>query len=234
MQSDTGCGMPAPGYLSRRWSRFWMRFSSFTPLGRLAARLAALPAPPHYGREYLARFAPHGYVSPDAVIHHSLLYRGSRIFIDDRCMIYQNLGGGAVSLGDNVRIYRDVIIETGSGGSVEIGEYSSVHPRCQLNGYLQSIRIGKQVMIAANCAFYSYDHGVSGEEPIHQQELRSRGPIVVGDGAWLGTGVIVLSGVTIGNGAVVGAGSVVTRDIPDNGIAVGNPARLIKLRSETG
>ncbi len=231
VSEDTRTGeISRPGTLSRRWSRFWMRFSSTTPLGRLATRLAVLPAPPHYAREYLARFSPLGYVSPSAVIHHSGLRRGSRVFIDDRCLIYQNRGGGTVSLGDNARIYRDVIIETGAGGYVEIGDHSSIHPRCQLNGYLQPIRIGSQVMIAANCALYSYDHGVEVDQPIHQQPLQSRGPIVIEDEAWLGTGVIVLSGVTIGRGAVIGAGSVVTRDVPENGIAVGNPARLIKLR----
>ena len=52
------------------------------------------------------------------------------------------------------------------------------------------------------------------------------------DYAWLGVGVIVLSGVRIGKGAVVGAGSVVTRDIPDGGVAVGVPARVIKMRDE--
>ncbi len=211
-----------------------MRFAALGPLGRLATRLAILPAPPHYAREYLARFSPQGFISPDAVIYHSKLLLGSRVFIDDRCMIYQNRKGGAISLGDHVRIYRDVIIETGEGGSVEIGEYSSIHPRCQLNGYIQPIHIGRQVMIAANCAFYSYDHGMSGKAPIHRQPLQSRGPIVIEEGAWIGTGVIVLSGVTIGKGAIIGAGSVVTRDIPENGIAVGNPARLIKLRDELG
>jgi acetyltransferase-like isoleucine patch superfamily enzyme len=48
----------------------------------------------------------------------------------------------------------------------------------------------------------------------------------------LGFGVIVLSGVRIGKGAVIGAGSVVTQDIPDNAIACGNPARVVKMRSD--
>ena len=52
----------------------------------------------------------------------------------------------------------------------------------------------------------------------------------MGDDAWLGYGVIVLDGVRIGKGAVVGAGSVVTEDIPDGGIAVGVPARVVKMR----
>ena len=231
-QHNFGAFTAAPGSLSKRWSRFWMRFSGLTSFGKMATRLAAWPAPPHYSREYLAVFHRQGYISATAVIHHSQLYYGTRLFVDDRCMIYQNREGKSVRFGNSVRIYRDVIIETGSGGSVEIGDYSSIHPRCQMNAYMEPIQIGNQVMIAANCAFYSYDHGISGKEPIHKQPLQSRGPIIIGDGAWLGTGVTVLSGVVIGSGAVIGAGSVVTKDIPANAIAVGNPARVLKLRSK--
>lgn len=53
-------------------------------------------------------------------------------------------------------------------------------------------------------------------------------PVVIGDNVWIGGGAIILPGVTIGNNAVIGAGSVVTKDIPDNVIAVGNPCRVIK------
>ncbi len=60
--------------------------------------------------------------------------------------------------------------------------------------------------------------------------LESRGGIRVGDGAWLGFGVIVLDGATIGAGAIIGAGSVVTKDVPENAIAVGNPARVVASR----
>ena len=66
--------------------------------------------------------------------------------------------------------------------------------------------------------------------PIMDQDFESRGPLVVGDGAWLGAGVTVLDGMRIGIGSVVGAGSVVTRDIPDYAVAVGVPARVIGYR----
>lgn len=53
-------------------------------------------------------------------------------------------------------------------------------------------------------------------------------PITIGNGCWLGGGVIVLPGVTIGEGCMIGAGSVVTKDIPENSLAVGNPCRVIR------
>ncbi len=62
------------------------------------------------------------------------------------------------------------------------------------------------------------------------QPLQTKGGIFIHDEAWLGYGVIVLSGVQIGKGAVIGAGSVVTRDVPDNAIAVGVPARVVRMR----
>lgn len=219
------------GKLKKYWSRFWMRFAGYGFAGRLATRLAAWPSPPHYRRVALADFHRHGYISAAATIHHAELRLGKRVFIDDRCLIFRNSNGGAVELGDNVYIYRDTIIETGDGGCVTIGKGSSIHPRCQLNAYLQPIQVGSGVMIAANCAFYSYDHGMAPELPVRQQPLCSRGPIVVSDEAWIGTGSIVLSGVSIGTGAVVGAGSVVTRDVPAGAIVAGNPARIIKMRT---
>jgi acetyltransferase-like isoleucine patch superfamily enzyme len=63
--------------------------------------------------------------------------------------------------------------------------------------------------------------------------LQSKGPIIIGDEAWLSAGVIVLSGVRIGKDAIIGAGSVVTKDVPDGAIASGNPASVIKIRKHS-
>jgi acetyltransferase-like isoleucine patch superfamily enzyme len=102
-----------------------------------------------------------------------------------------------------------------------------------MHSHLSEIRIGRQVEIAANCAFYNYDHGTAPGVPIMEQPLRSRGDIVVGDGAWLGHAVTVLQGVTIGEGSVIAAGAVVIDDIPANAIAAGVPARVVRFRDSS-
>jgi acetyltransferase-like isoleucine patch superfamily enzyme len=164
------------------------------------------------------------------VIYHRELRLGAHVFLDDRVLIYQGTDGGPVTLGDRVYLLRDVVIETGEGGSVTIGEGTHIQPRCQFSAYKGSIRIGAGAHIAPNCGFYPYDHGTAPGELIDKLPLQTRGGIVVEDDAWLGFGVIVLDGVRVGRGAVVGAGAVVTRDIPDYAIAMGVPARVVRMR----
>jgi acetyltransferase-like isoleucine patch superfamily enzyme len=175
---------------------------------------------------------PQGYIAPSATIYHSDLRLGANVFVDDRVVVFQGKAGGATEIGDRVCIHHDTVLETGCGGHLRIGNEASIHPRCQINAYVEPIHIGRGVMIAPNCALYSYDHGFAPNQPIREQPLTSRGGIVVGDGAWLGVGVTVLDAVRIGKGAVIGAGSVVTCDVPDGAIATGVPARVVKTRSE--
>jgi acetyltransferase-like isoleucine patch superfamily enzyme len=212
------------------WERFWMRYAGLGNFGRIATRLATWFAPPYYGRCYLARLNPKGYIASSAIVHHNSVHFGPNIFIGDRVVIYQHADGGSVELGKRVHIYGETFIQTGTGGSLNIGDNSHIHPRCQFSAYKASIHIGSGVLIAPNCAFYPYNHGIASGELIKDQPLQSKGDIIVGDDAWLGFGVIVLDGVRIGKGAAIGAGSVVTNNIPDEAIAVGKPASVVKMR----
>lgn len=218
--------------MRRHWARFWCRWNGPSAAGRLASRLAALFYPPHLGQVPLAYVSPRGYIDAQAVIDHSQLQMGAHVYMAPRVLVFQHAGGEEVSLGEKVAIHRDARLETGQGGSIRVASASSIHPGCQLLSFIEPIRIGAGVMIAANVALYSYDHGMAPDLPIRKQPLCSKGPITIGDDAWIGTGAIVLSGVTIGEGAVVAAGAVVTRDVPENAIVAGNPARVIKYRSE--
>jgi len=208
-----------------------MRFAGLNSFGRLAMRFAAWTVPPYKGRIPLSHMNPRGYVESTAIIHHPDLRLGSHCFIGDRVVIFERKAGGRVEFGDRVQIYRDTVLETGLGGYITINHNSSIHPSCHLYAYLAPIDIGSGVMLAPNCALYSYDHSFASDKPIREQPPRTKGGIVINDEAWLGFGVIVLSSVKIGKGAAIGAGSVVVDDIPENAIAVGNPARVVKMRA---
>ncbi len=88
------------------------------------------------------------------------------------------------------------------------------------------VTFGDNVFVAPNCGFYTAGHPV--DAPERNIGLEYARPITVGNDVWIGAGVSVLPGVTIGSNCVIGAGSVVSRDIPSNSIAVGNPCRVIK------
>lgn len=217
--------------VKRRWIWFWMKHSGLSPLGRVSTYLASLFAPPYKARSYLAQFNKRGYIAPSAKIHHSDLKLGDNVFIGDRVIIYQS-NGGVVDLGKRVKLYSDIIIETGDGGSIKVGPETHIQPRCQLMAYVGHLEIGCRVEIAPNCAFYPYNHGFEPDQRIRNQPCMTKGGIIIGDDVWLGYGVIVLDGVRISKGAVVGAGSVVTKDVPENAIAFGVPARVVKMRHE--
>ncbi|MBD1577535.1 MULTISPECIES: sugar O-acetyltransferase [Vibrio] len=88
------------------------------------------------------------------------------------------------------------------------------------------VTIGDHVLIAPNVQLCAASHPILLSERI--QPFACGEPISIGDCVWIGAGSIVLGGVTIGSNSVIGAGSVVTKDIPDNVIAVGNPCKVIK------
>ena len=88
------------------------------------------------------------------------------------------------------------------------------------------IVIGQDVLIGPNCSLYTAIHPT--EPGPRRAKWESSAPITLEDNVWLGGSVVVCPGVTIGENSIIGAGAVVTRDIPANCIAVGNPARVIK------
>ena len=76
------------------------------------------------------------------------------------------------------------------------------------------------------CGIYTSIHPLDRE--LRNKGLESAKPITIKKDVWIGGNVVILPGVTIGENSVIGAGSVVTKDIPDNSVAVGNPARVIR------
>ncbi|MEV1290354.1 sugar O-acetyltransferase [Micromonospora sp. NPDC049679] len=88
------------------------------------------------------------------------------------------------------------------------------------------ITIGDDVQVGPNVQFLTPTHPVEAEP--RRAKFEAAQPITVGNNVWLGGGVIILPGVSIGENTVVGAGAVVTKDLPANVVAVGNPARVVR------
>jgi len=111
------------------------------------------------------------------------------------------------------------------GSNISIGDNFYANYNCTILDCAK-VSIGNNVLFAPNVSLFTAGH------PIHY-ELRNTGieyafPITIGDNVWIGGGVIINPGITIGSNVVIGAGSVVTKDIPSNTIAVGNPCRILR------
>jgi maltose O-acetyltransferase len=89
-----------------------------------------------------------------------------------------------------------------------------------------AITIGEDVQVGPNVQFLTPTHPL--EPDLRRAKYEAAQPITIGNNVWLGGGVIILPGVSIGDNTVVGAGAVVTKDLPGNVVAVGNPARVIR------
>lgn len=115
------------------------------------------------------------------------------------------------------------------GKNIEVGENFYANFNCVILD-VGKVKIGTNVMFAPNVSIYTAGH------PIHP-ESRNSGyeygiGITIGDNVWVGGSVVINPGVHICNNVVIGSGSVVTKDIPDNVIAVGNPCRIIREITE--
>ena len=111
------------------------------------------------------------------------------------------------------------------GYNVYLGAGTFLNHNCYLMD-CATIRFGKKVFVGPNCGFYTAIHPL--DKVQRAAGLERAESIEIGDDVWLGGDVTVLPGVKIGSGSVIGAKSLVTKDIPDNVLAFGNPCRVVK------
>jgi len=139
----------------------------------------------------------------------------------------------------SINLGRDVIVRSGArleaigncdycNSKIIIGDGTAI----QFNfhcGAVESVIIGKDVVIGGNVYITDHDHCY--DDPVLSVRRNSKlisKPIEIGDGCWIGEGSVILKGVTLGERVVVGANSVVTHDVPSWAVVAGNPAKIIK------
>ncbi len=113
------------------------------------------------------------------------------------------------------------------GPNIAIGDCSGIGDRSELIG---KVRIGNDVMIGPQVMIIAKNHNYDRLDiPMNKQGETAKGVVIKND-IWIGARAIILDGVTVGSGSIVGAGAVVTKDVPENAIVGGVPAKLIKFR----
>jgi maltose O-acetyltransferase len=143
------------------------------------------------------------------------------------------------SIGKNVSI--DTPFYCDYGRHITIGDNVIININCTFVD-CNRIDIGNNVLIASNVQIYTATHPVETNERLMENWTETESgpffrtyarPVKIEDNVWIGGGVIILPGVTIGKNSVIGAGSVVTRSIPGNSIAFGNPCKVVRENKPT-
>ncbi len=135
--------------------------------------------------------------------------------------------GGRVLVGERCVLDRDMTIEV--AGVLTVGARTIFGHHCTLAA-TEHLSIGEDCLLAEMVSVRDHDHEFSRlDVPIREQGSKSA-PVRIGRDVWIGAKATITKGVTIGDCAIIGANAVVTRDIPAYAIAVGIPARVIKMR----
>ncbi len=160
--------------------------------------------------------------------------RAKRLWTKYNSMDFEDEAGRAAVLDELIgkhgkHFYIEAPFRCDYGTYITLGENFYANYNCTILD-IAPVTIGDNVMLAPGVGIYTAGH------PVHPDARRSGyeygRPITIGDDVWIGANSVICPGVTIGSGAVIGAGSVVTRDIPANVVAAGNPCRVLRTITE--
>lgn len=185
-------------------------------------------------KSFFGRFGRSVIIGRNVTIRHpQRINIGDHVTIDDNSLID---GRGAtdngLTLADSVMVNRNCMVLAKSG-DISIGARTTIGANSVVVS-MSGVEIGDSVMFAGGCYLSAGAYRVDGAPgPIMDQSAFSDGPIYIGRGSWLGTGVIVLDGASVGENSVVGAGAVVVKSLPANCIALGSPAKVYRERRDT-
>jgi len=132
-------------------------------------------------------------------------------------------GTGHISFGQNIRLYRELYLETQEQGQILIADEVVMSRGVHLVSFTK-IQIGKGSMIGEYTSIRDANHRIEPGQLTRYAGHKSA-PIMIGTNVWIGRGATILAGVTIGDNVIIGANAVVNKDIPANTLAVGVPAR---------
>ena len=151
---------------------------------------------------------------------------GKNVYIGKHCALK---GKSNIVLDDGVTVRPYAQIWSG-GGTVRIGRGSEIGERCRIS-IANSLEIGEKVLLSPNVYITDCDHEYRNiDVPVIEQGIVQKGQAVsIGDGSYIGINTVIVGNVKIGKHCVIGANSVVTKDVPDYSVAVGIPARVIKI-----
>lgn len=156
------------------------------------------------------------------------------------CNPFKILGYKYITIGKNFSAGRGFRIECWENycgykytPSIIIGDNVSIGWRCHI-GAINHIYIGNNVLIGSNVLIIDHSHGTWGEDleisPINRP-LESKGKIIIEDNVWIADGVCILPNVHIGHNSIIGSNAVVLNDIPPYSLAVGVPAKVVKIHN---
>jgi acetyltransferase-like isoleucine patch superfamily enzyme len=197
------------------------------------------PAPLHGGPLTLLRFLrDHGMLNRKYArliarwAWLKLRFRG-RLVTDGLCFVAPDV---TLEIGRGAKIHLGRWSWIGHGtkiraheGEVRIGAKSVLGQECTISSF-QHVSIGRECIVADRVMLIDFDHGVvEVERPIREQGIYKR-DVRVGNNVWIGYGASFLRGVTVGDNAIIGTSTVVTKDVPDNAVVGGVPARVLRMR----
>ena len=168
------------------------------------------------------------------IIKNKIKHVGKNVFFSRNALI---LGGKYIEIGDGFSAFSNLRIEAIDQyinycyrPFIKIGNYVSFGNDCHI-GCINEVIISDGVLLGSHVLINDHSHGqtefISNQRPA-DRELVSKGPIHIGKNVWICDGVCVMPGVTIGENSIIGANAVVTKDVPANCVAAGNPAKVIK------
>ena len=151
---------------------------------------------------------------------------GKRIWVNRDIQVIVSRSA-RLHIGDRVSLGAGVILSVGKGATLTLGDDVRITHYTMI-GVENSITIADRAQVGEHCSIRDHGHNASAES-MHSAALISS-PVSIGEDSWIGRGVAVLMGSRIGPGAVIGANAVVRGDVPQDAIAVGIPAHVIRIR----